>query len=102
MGMPDKGHGPGEAVSGRARLHRPLPPSVGFLPQGTYKHPAMIAKFGFGDDVHAVHLTYLLPDGSDKADTKPQRRILGKPMGWPPTDDATLDGLEERLGDDSD
>src|SRR5215510_10144720 len=80
MGMPDKGHG---------LVKR-------------YKHPAMIAKFGFGDNVHAVHLTYLLPDGSDKADTKPQRRILGKPMGWPPTDDATLDGLEERLGDDSD
>ena len=61
----------------------PLPGSIGFLPQGTYQHPAMIAKFGFGDDVHAVHLTYLLPDGSDKADTTPQRRILGKPMGWP-------------------
>jgi Toprim domain len=60
-----------------------LPESIGYLPAGTYQYPAMIAKFGFGDDIHAVHLTYLLPDGSDKADIKPQRRMLGKPMGWP-------------------
>jgi hypothetical protein len=43
----------------------------------------MIAKFGLGDDIHAVHLTYLLPDGSGKADIKPQRRMVGRPMGWP-------------------
>jgi hypothetical protein len=43
----------------------------------------MIARFGFGDVMHGVHLTFLAPDGSGKADTKPQKIMVGKPMGWP-------------------
>jgi hypothetical protein len=61
----------------------PLPESIRFLPQGQYRHPAMMARFGFGDAMHAVHLTFLAPDGSGKADTKPQRIIVGRPSGWP-------------------
>jgi hypothetical protein len=61
----------------------PLPSSIGFLPPGTYAHPAMIAKFGFGDDVHGIHLTFLNDAGTDKADCRPQKVTLGKFIGWP-------------------
>jgi hypothetical protein len=89
-----------------ARGYRgPLPTSIGFLPPGTYKHPAMIARFGFGDDVHGVHLTFLNEAGTDKADCKPQKITLGKFMGWPivlaePTDMLGLciaEGIETAL-----
>jgi hypothetical protein len=83
----------------------PLPSSIGFLPFGTYKHPAMIAKFGIGDDVYGVHLTFLNKTGTDKADVKPQKITLGKFMGWPivlaePTDMlglAIAEGIETAL-----
>src|SRR6516164_7374882 len=85
----------------------PLPSSIGFLPPGTYAHPAMIAKFGLGDDVHGVHLTFLNGDGTDKADLPRglQRRTLGKFMGSPivlaePTDMLGLciaEGIETAL-----
>jgi hypothetical protein len=91
-----------------ARGYRgPLPTSIGFLPPGVYRHPAMIAKFGFGDDVYGVHLTFLSKDGTDKADLPRgiQRRTLGKFMGWPivlaePTDMLGLcvaEGIETAL-----
>jgi hypothetical protein len=83
----------------------PLPNSIGFLPPGVYRHPAMIAKFGFGDDVHGVHLTFLNAAGTDKADCKPQKITLGKFIGWPivlaePTDMLGLcvaEGIETAL-----
>jgi hypothetical protein len=67
-----------------ARGYRgPLPASISFLPPDTYAHPAMIAKFGFGDDVCGVHLTFLNEAGTDKADVRPQKIMLGKFIGWP-------------------
>jgi Toprim domain len=74
----------------------PLPSSIGFLPPGTYAHPAMIAKFGFGDDCHSVHLTFLNESGTDKADLpkRDQRRTLGKFTGWP----IVLAGPNDLLG----
>jgi hypothetical protein len=85
----------------------PLPSSIGFLPPGTYAHPAMIAKFGLGDDVRGVHLTFLNGDGTDKADLPRglQRRTLGKFIGSPivlaePTDMLGLciaEGVETAL-----
>jgi hypothetical protein len=84
----------------------PLPNPIGFLPPGVYRHPAMIAKFGFGDDVRGVHLTFLNAAGTDKADCFGTKKItLGKFIGWPivlaePTDMLGLciaEGIETAL-----
>jgi hypothetical protein len=48
-----------------------------------YPHPTMIARFGAWPETTAVHLTYLKPDGSGKADCDPQKRIIGSPDGLP-------------------
>src|SRR2546430_5676012 len=69
----------------------PLPPTLAFLPPLKLEHcPAMIAAFALVDEpepgllgkpqnVTAIHLTLLKPDGSGKADTKPDRIIIGSP-----------------------
>lgn len=95
----------------------PLPPTLGFLPpRKPDQHPAMIAAFGLCDevepgvitaprDVQAVHLTLLKPDGSGKADTKPNKLMIGSPGGKPivmaPPNDllglAITEGIEEAL-----
>jgi hypothetical protein len=93
------------------RFLPPVPPQ--------YPHPAMIVPIGLGfiepepgrlimptEAVVGVHLTYLLPDGSGKADTEPVRRrigqdTLGKPIPLAPMDDtlglAVTEGVEDGL-----
>jgi len=67
----------------------PLPATLGFLPPQKPEHyPAMIAAFGLCEEVEpgliipphkveAVHLTLLKPDGSGKADTRPDKLTIG-------------------------
>jgi hypothetical protein len=76
----------------------------------------MIASFGLCDeiepgviaaprDVQAVHLTLLKPDGSGKAEVKPNKLMIGSPGGLPivlaPPNDllglAITEGIEDAL-----
>jgi hypothetical protein len=91
------------------------PPTLRFLPPLTDYHPAMIAAFAIPNEpepgvlindtatVCAVHLTLLKADGSDKADTQPNKIIIASPRGAPvviaPPHDtlAVTEGIEEAL-----
>ena len=73
----------------------PLPGTLSFLaPTKPEHHPALIAAFGIPDEiepgvleqleveqVRGVHLTLLKPDGSGKADTEPQKIMVGPSEG---------------------
>jgi hypothetical protein len=95
----------------------PLPPTLGLLPplRPEY-HPALIAAFAVVDEpepgvlgkpqnVTAIHLTLLKPDGSDKANIKPNKITIGSPGGLPiviaPANDllglAIAEGIEDAL-----
>jgi hypothetical protein len=75
----------------------PLPPTLAFLPSSKSEHhPAMIAAFGIPDEpeprilgeprgVDAVHLTLLRTDGGGKANSNPNKLIIGRPLGRPIT-----------------
>jgi hypothetical protein len=74
-----------------------LPTTLAFLPPTKPEHhPAMIAAFAVcdepepgvlgeinADDVGSVHLTLLQRDGSGKADAKPNKIVIGRPLGRP-------------------
>jgi CHC2 zinc finger/Toprim domain len=95
----------------------PLSPTLAFLPARTdHQHPAMIGAFAlvdepepgiFGepDNVGAVHLTLLTPDGNGKADVKPNKIVIASPRGMPlmlaPMNDlmglAITEGIEDAL-----
>lgn len=56
----------------------PFPDTLAFLPAlRTDYHPAMIARFGLGA-VGAVHLTFLSPDGTKKADVERAKIVVGR------------------------
>jgi hypothetical protein len=74
----------------------PLPATLGFLPATDVYPPTMIACFGFAiepepgvlaapADVDAVHVTRLLPDGSDRerGDDDKGKFMLGRSIGKP-------------------
>ena len=94
----------------------PSPSTLAFLPPRKPDHPAMMAAFALCDEpepgvvgepqnVNAVHLTLLKPDGSGKADVKPNKLIIGRPLGRPivlaPPNDllglAITEGVEDAL-----
>ena len=54
-----------------------IPATLGFLPATKEHAPALIAAFGI-QDVMAVQLIKLKPDGSDKADVDPNKIIIGR------------------------
>ena len=89
----------------RSRGITVLSPNIGFLPGFRDRPPAMIAPFGMpGRPPDAVHLTYLRPDGSGKADVEKPKRVLGSVEGpialSPPTDAlamAITEGIEDGL-----
>jgi hypothetical protein len=72
-----------------------LPETLGFLPPSKPEHcPAIVAAFAVCDepepgvvgeprDMSSVHLTLLNPNGSGKADVKPNKLIVGRPLGRP-------------------
>jgi hypothetical protein len=82
-------------VRGARRYGGLLPATLGFLkPTKPTHHPALIAAFAppqeeepgvlrAPSDVGSVHLILLKPDGSDKADVKPSKIIVGSPYGLP-------------------
>jgi hypothetical protein len=95
----------------------PLPVTLAFLPSRKREHhPAMIATFALCDepepgvvgkpqDVNAVHLTLLKPDGSSKAAVDKPKLFIGRPLGRPiviapPNDLLALaigEGIEDAL-----
>jgi hypothetical protein len=95
----------------------PIPRTLAFLrPARPEHHPAMIAAFAVCDEpesgvvgeplhVNSVHLTLLKPEGSGKANTDPNKLIVGRPLGRPvavaPTNDllglAITEGVEDAL-----
>jgi hypothetical protein len=95
----------------------PIPSTIGFLPAWRDFPPAMVAAIGFAsepepgtlsiddEDVNAVHITHLLPDGSGKAPTEPNKIMIGAVRGSPivlaPPNDlgglAITEGIEDAL-----
>jgi hypothetical protein len=95
----------------------PLPPTLAFLPPTKPEHHlALIAAYGIPDEpepgvlagprnVEAVHLILLKPDGTGKADVKPNKITIGSPNGLPivltPPNDllglAIAEGIEDAL-----
>jgi hypothetical protein len=93
------------------------PATLGYLP-GRGDHPhAMIAAFGIArevepgiiridnDDIRGVHVTRLLPDGSDRERGDRAKIMIGRSAGWPivlaPPNDllgmAITEGIEDAL-----
>ncbi len=83
-------------LRGPRKYGGPIPPTLGFLPPlKPGHHPAMISAFGIPDEpepgtlsisneqVRGIHLTLLKPDGGGKADTKPDKIMVGSSNGWP-------------------
>jgi hypothetical protein len=95
----------------------PFPPTLGYLPPSGDHPPALIAAFGFptepepgilqitDDAVCAVHLTRLLPDGSDRERSETAKIMIGRSLGSPialaPPNDllglAVTEGIEDGL-----
>lgn len=93
-----------------------LPPTLGFLPPSGNYPPSLIAAFGMvGEtepgvldvlrDVDAVHITRLLPDGSDRERSDKSKTMIGRSLGSPlvlaPPNDllglAVTEGIEDAL-----
>lgn len=72
-----------------------IPATIAYLPATKPEHhPALIAAYGLPDEpepgvlaeprnVKAAHLILLSPDGTGKADTKPNKITIGSPAGLP-------------------
>jgi hypothetical protein len=95
----------------------PLPATLGFLPAHGDYPPAMIAAFGLAHEVEpgviaiadnavrGVHITRLLPDGSDRERGDQAKIMVGHSIGFPivmaPPNDllgmAITEGVEESL-----
>jgi len=81
-----------------------IPPTIGYLPaRGEHAH-AMISAFALPNEiepgelgaplaVRSVHLTKLLPDGSDRIREKQGKIIIGRPLGLPIVISSIGDGL---------
>jgi hypothetical protein len=93
--LPMKGTIAGRYLREARRYGGPIPATLAFLPAREKYSPAMIAAFGLAHEVEpgiiaiaddavvGVHLTRLLPDGSDR-NRGPQGKIMiGRSAGWP-------------------
>jgi Toprim domain len=118
LGEPIGDNPPAPYLRGARGYGGVIPPILRFLPAGDGHPPALMAAFGMATepepgvlaiadvDVRAVQLIKLRPDGSGKADVKPQKIIIGKgALGVPiivaaPNDLlglAITEGLEDAL-----
>jgi hypothetical protein len=109
---------PAETYLREARAYQTaIPETLAYLPPGAYPHPAMMAAFGFADEIEpgllsirenevcGLHLTFLEPDGGGKADIEPAKIMLGSSSGWPiiiaPPNDllglTVTEGIEDAL-----
>jgi phage/plasmid primase-like uncharacterized protein len=83
----------------------PLPSSLGFLPATGNYPPSMIAAFAPNGAVDTVHITRLLPDGSDRERADKGKIMIGTHIGRPivlaPITDllglAITEGIEDGL-----
>ncbi len=81
----------------RRQIRRPLPATLGFLPARDDYSPATIAAFGMAhevepgviaiadDAIKGVHITRLLPDGSDRERGDQAKIMVGHSIGSPIT-----------------
>jgi hypothetical protein len=60
-----------------------LPETVGYLEAGAYPDGCMIAAFGEADEIRGIHLTFLKPDGSGKADIDRPKIMMGPACSFP-------------------
>jgi hypothetical protein len=95
-----------------------VPSTIRYLPTSRPdRHPAMLVPYGMGTEyepgeieiaesaIFAVHLTFLKPDGSSKADVDPAKITIGSPTGAPlvlaPMNDllglAITEGIEDAI-----
>jgi hypothetical protein len=101
----------------KRKINCPLPSTLGFLPARDGYAPAMIAAFGRAHEVEpgviaiadsavvGVHLTRLLPDGSDRERDDLAKIMIGHSTGFPiilaPPNDllgmAITEGIEDSL-----
>ncbi len=101
----------------KRKIKCPLPATLGFLPARGEYAPAMIAAFGMAhevepgviviadDAVRSVHITRLLPDGSDRERGDQAKIMIGHSVGFPivlaPPNDllgmAITEGIEDAL-----
>jgi hypothetical protein len=99
------------------RYGGPIPTTLGFLPVHNDYSPALVAAFGLADEIEpgvitladsdavGVHLTRLLPDGSDRERGDRAKIMIGPSMGSPivlaPPNDllglAITEGIEDGL-----
>lgn len=99
-------------LAGRGIEIKPLPETIRFLPASAkHLHPAMVAAFGLPDEampgtyhlpperITGLHITYLRPDGSGKAEIDPQKRMLGAVKGSPLALVPPRDGLGLHIGE---
>jgi len=107
-----------ETYLNKRGIAAPFPATVRFLaPLKPGHHPAMIVPFGMPDEpepglikitdkaIAAVQLTLLMPDGSVKAEVKPNKITVASPAGMPmvlaPANDllglAITEGTEDAL-----
>jgi len=81
-----------------------IPPTIGFLPARRDYAPAMISAYALPNEVEpgvlgpplnieAVHITELLPDGSDRVRRKDAKRTIAPPLGRPIAVSSLNDGL---------
>jgi hypothetical protein len=82
-----------------------IPATIGFLPPRDPYPPAMIACYAEpiefdgelrappNDDVRAVHITRLLPDGSDRRRDASAKITIGAPLGFPIAIAPVTDGM---------
>ncbi|GEO18458.1 DUF7146 domain-containing protein [Microvirga aerophila] len=99
----------------KRRITVSLPATLRFLPASGKHPPSLIGAFGLADEpepgvlrintLRGVHLTKLRPDGLDKADTEPNKIMLGRahtlPIVLAPVNDigglTITEGIEEAL-----
>jgi Toprim domain len=86
-------------------IARPLPATLGFLPASGKYPPAMVAAFGLAhetepgviaidnDAIRGIHVTRLLPDGSDRERGDKAKIMIGHSIGAPINLAAAPDGL---------
>ncbi len=102
-------------LGSRAIFLERLPATLRFLAPNPPKHPlpGMIAGFGIADEpepgllylpsdrIRGLHLTYLLPDGSGKAQNEAgkEKIMVGSSTGWPIVLAPPNDGLALVIGE---
>jgi hypothetical protein len=89
----------------RRAYHAALPPTIGFVPARDDYPPTIIAAFGLPDEpepgvivlpderIKGIHLTRLVPDGSDRDRGEKAKIMIGHSKGWPIVLSAPTDGL---------